>query len=694
MEPTPKTPDFDVPQWKKDLIARLRNQNKRSGSPAEQHGQQLSNNGNSPPRHSPPRSSSTSAAVVRGAGQQPSLTCNSSNEAVVASSSAQIIEKCNVYQSPTCSPVKSKMVQDKPWFENVMVTEKYTNGLHRRDSDSDSSEDLSYGPGIVNKLKNKYLSLALRENASRSRPSILRKATSLENMLDDDVPNGTSSTENRLFASRLNGSNDTAKNVPNRYRNAARGLEMKRARSVEAISLSHHHDDHIPSVEVRPDRKSLHEDMLITEGNDEPYRKMYDKIIKTANENNKYANVGRINRPKRIAPIMNDKEKPPADVVKQKKMIFERRPESRTKAPISTGDVAAKVDTYNSIIGKTKSSKKPLIKHKPVLNNEKKPSPPVSRVAKPVIINNDDQVINNKTSPKKLDVNKVPKPALNDNKLLSPIPDVSRIDPSNNKSEKDNALSETPDLILTLVPTSPTHKKTTEKFIENEILNNSTNGHSFYPTSQSSPKLPDDVPDSPGIKRVSPTSLNNITKSAETAVFNFANTQVDQSHLPVNKNVSNKKTPPSQPLQIEVNGFCNPEVRKASPKPTPISKDLPSPKLSPIPKLESIAQTPNPPQPKVNLTTTEIEKNLKNTAKTQQQAKPASVSAISNGSAEVSKVVVPKVKRTKEPVSTTSVFNFTNRKDVPDYISNDTSRNPGRPELPKVILLRPIFQFV
>lgn len=49
---------------------------------------------------------------------------------------------------------------------------------------SSDSEDLHYGPGIVNRLRNKYLSLALRE--SNPRPTILRKATSLENLLDDD----------------------------------------------------------------------------------------------------------------------------------------------------------------------------------------------------------------------------------------------------------------------------------------------------------------------------------------------------------------------------------------------------------------------------------------------------------------------------------------------------------------------------
>lgn len=55
---------------------------------------------------------------------------------------------------------------------------------------SDSSEELRYGPGIVNKLKTKYMSMTLRDNQKKyGRPSLsnLRKASSLDNLLDDDI---------------------------------------------------------------------------------------------------------------------------------------------------------------------------------------------------------------------------------------------------------------------------------------------------------------------------------------------------------------------------------------------------------------------------------------------------------------------------------------------------------------------------
>nr|XP_029722993.1 flocculation protein FLO11-like isoform X2 [Aedes albopictus] len=54
--------------------------------------------------------------------------------------------------------------------------------------DVDSSEELKYGPGIVSKLRCRYLSLALRQSANKQRPSLnnMRRATSLNNLLDEE----------------------------------------------------------------------------------------------------------------------------------------------------------------------------------------------------------------------------------------------------------------------------------------------------------------------------------------------------------------------------------------------------------------------------------------------------------------------------------------------------------------------------
>lgn len=49
-------------------------------------------------------------------------------------------------------------------------------------------EELQYGPGIVSKLRCRYLSLALRQSVNKQRPTLdnLRRATSLNNLLDEE----------------------------------------------------------------------------------------------------------------------------------------------------------------------------------------------------------------------------------------------------------------------------------------------------------------------------------------------------------------------------------------------------------------------------------------------------------------------------------------------------------------------------
>lgn len=52
-------------------------------------------------------------------------------------------------------------------------------------------EDLSYGPGIVSKLRCRYMSLTLNQSSIKKRPSItvLRRTTSLTSLIDDDSNN-------------------------------------------------------------------------------------------------------------------------------------------------------------------------------------------------------------------------------------------------------------------------------------------------------------------------------------------------------------------------------------------------------------------------------------------------------------------------------------------------------------------------
>ncbi|XP_046644659.1 proteoglycan 4-like isoform X2 [Daphnia pulicaria] len=74
-------------------------------------------------------------------------------------------------------------------------------------------EELQYGPGIVNKLKSRYLSRTLRERPlGESRRPSLRRAASLEDWLDKDSgPQHPSATEND-FSVLVRSSNGRAKN--------------------------------------------------------------------------------------------------------------------------------------------------------------------------------------------------------------------------------------------------------------------------------------------------------------------------------------------------------------------------------------------------------------------------------------------------------------------------------------------------
>ncbi|XP_063930747.1 uncharacterized protein LOC135142883 isoform X2 [Zophobas morio] len=567
--------DAAVPQWKKDLIARLRSQNKRTAH-AEQQLFGPSHRTLPPP----------SAAVAVGS------------------------EACE------CG---GTMVQ--------------------RGDKSDSDEDLHYGPGIVSKLKERYLSLAQRE---KPRPSILRKAASLENLLDDGPAESS-----RLFQASQN------KRVPSRY--AQKGPELKRARSVETISTPEETD-------TKPKRESMHEEMLIKGSLIIPE--------KPPENEHKY----RVNRPKRIAPVMNEKEKPPADVVKQAKMIFERRPEQRTKPPQQTGEVAAKVQTYKRIIVENKPPKKPAIKVKPVLDKpktngiraknkhgdreaSKSPDiPPRARspekkveVLRP---KSPEDVPPSPKSPRSPELklsSDVPSPK--STSLPSPIPDISRVDfkPEEN-GVKATSLSETPDLIITSSPLpvvdSPSFRiSATENFIKEEIRLSETE-RTPPPPSPKPAKKPQPSP---------PPTTNSMT-------YNFVENHAakSQTQQPINKNVLNTQTPPSQPLKLEING-----VSETSSKAKKSSNDLLSAKPTP--------------------TNLEIEKNLKNAAKTLQQPKTSSSVITKCDANEVTTIKVPKVKKPpREHENTTMLFDFRDRKDVPDHVKNDGVTRAAKLEKPKV----------
>lgn len=225
---------------------------------------------------------------------------------------------------------------------------------------------------------------------------------------------------------------------------------------------------------------------------------------------------------------------------------------------------------------------------------------------------------------------------------------------------------------------------------------------------------------------ISPISQNNITKSSATSVFNFINSQVDQRHLPL---APNRKSPVSEPTATELNGFNkikmgvsafeleknlknsvksmnvvekeevrsendNELVEKNKSEESEVRKNVPI-ALEPTYKhsskvVSSSAPSTSADEPHSSVLAVEEPSEDLNADKKPVQPKSASDNKISVVAVieeeKSTKIVLPKKTKPRQEESTIAVFNFTSRKDVPDYIANDTSRTPSRPVIPKVSL--------
>lgn len=275
----------------------------------------------------------------------------------------------------------------------------------------DTSEELQYGPGIVSKLRCRYLSLALRQSASKQRPSLdnLRRATSLNNLLDEEDDADHASTVRKAWNTQnqsVNGE-DKARTPDeyissfqrkqfeqneNRCRTVQRGNDsLKRARSVEALMRYDQNawqrdmikdsaaQDSPLSPQIDVDEISAQETIssysTTTRSNGTPtpsvplqqdhHVTIEDKII-NARERGEH-------KPKRLTSFMDDTERPPPDLVKHTLRIFEasanRRPKPATRH--GNGDVATKVANYKTIISQEKPiivfPKPPLSPKKPIV---------------------------------------------------------------------------------------------------------------------------------------------------------------------------------------------------------------------------------------------------------------------------------------------------------------------------------------
>lgn len=247
------------------------------------------------------------------------------------------------------------------------------------DPESDSSEELQYGPGIVNKLKCKYLNLTLREtNKNRASVQRFRRAASLEDLLDRDDDEASShekTTTSRKYTKRSGGSGGGGGVVTapktDRYRNASRGNDsMKRARSVETLmrynSVTADEATTTRQVPVaRPVTNGVRQESV----NDHII--LVDRTsVKIESRLSELDRPKPINKPKRIKPVLAETERPPPDLVKTTMRIFE----SSAKKLKPKGEVAAKVATFKTINDTFKAQtqkklvQKPPLQPKPFIN--------------------------------------------------------------------------------------------------------------------------------------------------------------------------------------------------------------------------------------------------------------------------------------------------------------------------------------
>lgn len=262
------------------------------------------------------------------------------------------------------------------------------------DGESDSSEELQYGPGIVNRLKSKYLNLTLREmNKTRQNAQNFRRATSLEDLLDcDDDPADKS---HRKYAKR-NAPGVSAKSE--RYRNVSRGNDsIKRARSVETLlRYNSTSDDVTPHIVPSrftagiPSHEPPNDHIILI---DRTSVKIESKLLDPDRPK-------ALNKPRRVKLVVDETERPPLDLVKTTMRIFE----GSTKKLKPKGEVAAKVATFKTINDTFKAQNqkkiipKPPLQPKPFTNGIKAPSSPkkitnsiptVERLEHPECLHND-----------------------------------------------------------------------------------------------------------------------------------------------------------------------------------------------------------------------------------------------------------------------------------------------------------------
>ncbi|KAK3910552.1 Neurofilament medium polypeptide [Frankliniella fusca] len=630
---------------------------------------------------------------------------------------------------------------------------------------SDSSEELQYGPGIVKKLKSKYLSMTLRESGSRPSLSSMRRATSLENLLDEEAtvtkPSDTKPTQ---FVKRVAG-NNTVKVVTHQSRSVEPSQrDMKRARSMETLLR------YDPKLHMSHSNSGLnvHLEDVEKDENDACKERSYVQPRKSVEDEKEDQILLR----KKLAITVEERELPPPDLVKQTLKIFES---SGSPGPASPPVPQARTSVNKSNNFKTNNakpvpkvknsvSKKPQVSPKPVFSPEKLHYTKVTSSKKSVDVSEQVPISDSVSASlpcRNADASPVPSPVSPVSPLssqfapptsavtpiqvrsstkrsppsprktmglpvLSPTEDKPPPIPRRDKSPSSSAPVTPGTPVTPLTPVSPSTP-----------LNGNSNGRPesldirpIYSASDSDGEI-DDV-DAVTSKSVSSSALENIRKDGMSMQFSFGSNKspsndAAKSYLPRVKPTPPKDLPippkstptncvrPMSPFESHNQDHGTPPASVINMASLPQGAVLKSPE-SPVQHAKQVGvirplvstkqhhsphnSSPSPATP-TTLTNREIEKNLINRAKSIEQpvtkvvvslkklpddvvVGSVSHSAIAfavNGDQAGNSPAPIASKRGQAPglwdkkpwhhQDNTMVFNFSNRKEVPDYIEND-----------------------
>ncbi|XP_045129687.1 nascent polypeptide-associated complex subunit alpha, muscle-specific form-like isoform X1 [Portunus trituberculatus] len=623
-----------------------------------------------------PRSNTTTAVSTRGVGVR-GATC---------AEDAWKDRKYAVTSDPPATTVHTTMHHKGLHDEGPRVTSPAYSSVS--DSYATEDEELRYGPGIVSKLKNRYMSLAMRE--SRSRPS-LRRFSSLEDLLDSE-PRGP-------VAAKPRAAPDSGP--------AHRREVMRRARSVDSLSSRLAEDSRRVRAPAMAKSKSASshlqsslnplgkEDVIIIETSRTPVAREPQAVNGAAHR----AMEPSRSRQRQLSSstVGEEEDLPPPDTVRHAKRIFESsggRPPRGTAARIA----AHKAAQFSKSNGVAPASK-PALKAKPAVVPPRKVTPP-SGPTHPVTIEEA------KVSLKKVTqvVRPTPRSTLS---VRATAP--SGEGTAGGVSKQEAAAKERVPLGLTPVTASVTApvvngdpaprqargescsagevEEGVRRISSAAVSNIRSESHSqefnFTDRSVSSPAAPKPASPTPSPLPASPIASHRVPSHPPLSSKVERVDESDRVHLENLKNVEKSRSPPvdvhtspvlppkvESPRQPSLNAVKQGKVESGVPDPRGEGKVSPkqgfSRKVESKPEVRSVGEVepakPSPP-PAEELVRGVVGRGGLVEAFNKTPA---------GGSPGVLAPTKPSPKRWHQQENTTLVFNFTSsKKETPDYIEND-----------------------